>query len=119
MSKARKAKPRKYNKTLNRLTALTVKRAKGPPWRLHDGGGLYLDISRKGNNAKSFTFQDMKDGKRRWIGLGPYLDGKGVTLADARQQRDKLRHLIAHGGDPIEEKKRQHLAKVLAAAKSI
>lgn len=107
---------KKYDKRLNRLTDTQIRNAKGPPWRLHDGGGLYLLIARKGNHAKSGAFGYAKNGKNRWMGLGPY---PTLSLAELRKKAQKCRHLLAEGFDPLEEKRGHRLQASLAAAKTV
>jgi hypothetical protein len=104
-----------YKRRLYRLTDAQVKNAKGPPWRLFDGGDLTIEISRKGKHAKSGCFNYMKDGKRRSMGLGPY---PTFSLAELRKKADKCRQLLADGFDPLEEKKAHRLAASLAAARA-
>ena len=49
-----------------KLSAIEVTKATGPSV-LHDGGGLYLRVSRTG--TKSWVFRFQLDGKRRDMGL--------------------------------------------------
>ena len=64
--------------SLHNLTALEVRRAKGPR-KLSDGGGLVLNVRESG--SKSWTFIYRFGGRRPEIGLGSWPD---VTLSDAR-----------------------------------
>jgi hypothetical protein len=66
---------------IGKLSAIEVTGAKQGPMVLHDGGGLYLRVSRTG--AKSWVFRFQLDGKRRDMGLGPFPD---ISLADARRR---------------------------------
>jgi integrase len=97
----------------NRLTAVAIKNA--TPGRHHDGRGLYLDVSRKGNHAKSWIFQFMRIGKTRSMGLGPI---HAFSLAEARARARKCRQLLADGLDPLEERRKDKSAKLLAVARS-
>lgn len=80
-------------KSINRLSALEVKRLAKPG--LHpDGGNLYLCVSPKG--AKSWRIIYSKNGKRVELGIGA-LDT--VPLADARIKATEARKLLHDGID--------------------
>ncbi len=90
-------------KSINRLTAISVKSATSPG-RHADGGNLYLHVSKTG--AKRWSFMYMRDGRQREAGLGSV---DVVTLAVAREKARQMRELLDRGGDPIaarREKKR-------------
>ncbi len=82
----------------NRLTAMAVAAAK-EPGLVHDGNGLYLQISASG--SKSWLFRFMLAGRARKMGLGSF-DTFG--LAEARQRAAEARKLLADGKDPIEHR---------------
>ena len=65
-------------RALHRLSARAIVRAK-PPGFLHDGGGLYLQIT--ATDARSWVYRFAVAGRRRDMGLGPF---PAVTLAAAR-----------------------------------
>src|SRR6516162_1140250 len=94
-----------------KLLAVEVAKAKGPTV-LHDGGGLYLRVSRTG--TKSWVFRFQLDGKRRDMGLGPYPD---ISLAGAREKAIEHRKLRHDGIDPLEARVAQRQAQRLAVAK--
>ena len=71
-----------------RLTALSITRAKTPGY-FHDGGGLYLQVAPAG--SKSWIFRFSLAGKRREMGLGPY---PRVSLAAARQAATGAHSLV-------------------------
>lgn len=74
-----------------KLTALKVERLRDPGL-YPDGDGLYLRISDAG--TKGWLYRYMLDGKRRWMGLGPFpLFG----LADARAKALDARRLRHEG----------------------
>jgi len=98
---------------MSKLTALQIKNATRHGM-LHDGGGLYLQISKTG--SKSWIYRYFSDVKSYDHGLGSY---KVLTLAEARDAALHCRKLRAQGIDPIREKKRQRIAARLEAAKSI
>ena len=94
-----------------KLSAVEVAKAKGPAV-LHDGGGLYLRVSRTG--SKSWVFRFQLDGKRRDMGLGPYPD---ISLAEARVKATAHRRQRHDGIDPLDAKVAQRAAQRLAVAK--
>lgn len=94
-------------RAINRLTARQVATLK-KPGRHADGAGLYLHIDQ--NLSKRWVFVFQWRGKRREMGLGGLLD---ISLADARQRRDAARRLVAHGKNPIEERRRDRAGTVL------
>lgn len=93
------------------LTAMKTKAAKEPvfyldgkpltaPGHYRDGKGLYLQISVWG--TKSFVFRYTINGKMRGMGLGSIED---VSLAEARNEVERLRVIVREGRDPIEERR--------------
>ncbi|ESY80554.1 integrase [Mesorhizobium sp. LNHC221B00] len=94
---------------LNKLTDTECK-AVSKPGRHGDGGGLYLDV--KSTGAKSWVYlwttNIVKDGKsaRRFkeMGLGAY---PAVKLATARKLAAEHREAVAHGRDPIAERRKE------------
>ncbi len=68
------------------------------PRKLTDGRGLYLLINEAG---KYWRFNYRHDGKQRTLALGVYPD---VSLAQARDRRDKARSQLAEGIDPAAAK---------------
>lgn len=79
-------------RTLNRLSALEVRKLNKPGMHA-DGGGLYLNVSRTGSKSWIFRY------KRRDMGLGAY---PAISVAVAREKAAKARETLAHGEDPIE-----------------
>jgi integrase len=65
-----------------------------------DGGGLYLQISKTG--ASSWLFRYMRNGKATAIGLGGYPE---ISLKAARRKSEVCREQLAHGKDPLGEKR--------------
>jgi integrase len=94
------------------LTTKRVEREKRPG-RYRDGHirGLYLQVGPTG--GKSWLLRFERDGRERWLGLGP-LDV--VDLKTARERARAARLLLLDGIDPIDHKKAER-AK-LAAAKA-
>lgn len=64
-----------------------------------DGGGLYLHVKEAG---KYWRMGYRINGKQKTLSLGVY---PAVSLAQAREGRDKARALLAQGIDPSEAKK--------------
>ena len=94
-----------------KLSAVEVTKAKGP-MVLHDGGGLYLRVSKTG--TKSWVFRFQLDGKRRDMGLGPYPD---ISLAEARAKAVAHRKQRHDGIDPLAAKAAERQAQRLSAAR--
>lgn len=86
----------------NELSALKVKNVK-KPGRYADGNGLYLVVGETG--AKRWLLRIMVQGRRRDMGLG---SASLVPLAQAREQAVKFRKLAREGGDPLEERRKNH-----------
>jgi integrase len=75
-----------------------------------DGGGMYLLVKSAG---KYWRMDYRHVGKRRTLALGVY---PAVSLAKARQRRDKARELLADGIDPGQAKRSDKQAQADAAA---
>ncbi len=75
-----------------------------------DGGWLYLHVTASG---KYWRMNYRLDGKQKTLSLGIY---PAVSLAKARQGRDKAKELIAAGTDPSMAKQEASQASKLAAA---
>lgn len=89
------------------LTDIKVKTAKpkDKPYKLADGGGMYLLINT--NGSKYWRMKYRFAGKEKMLSIGVYPD---VTLADAREKRSEARKLLAAGGDPGRQKGRKNRA---------
>ena len=75
-----------------------------------DGGGMYLLVNAGGKYWRmDYRFAD----KRKTLALGVYPE---VSLAKARQRREKARELLADGIDPSTAKREEKRAKADAAA---
>ena len=83
----------------NHLTARKVETAK--TGKYSDGGNLYLIVSKTGTRkwVLRFTWR----GRAREMGLGSVAS---VPLADARERAASARRKLAHGLNPIDERKR-------------
>ena len=86
----------------NQLNARKVETATLPGY-YGDGGGLYLQVSKK-YGTRNWVFRFMLNGRAREMGLGsPHT----FTLKEARERARQCRQLVADGFDPIEERKRR------------
>src|SRR5271165_1122041 len=70
--------------------------------RHSDGAGLYLIVDPSG--AKRWAFLFRQNGRLREMGLGGL---NAVTLATARDLAAECRKIVALGGDPIGDRKRE------------
>ncbi|NVN90164.1 MAG: integrase arm-type DNA-binding domain-containing protein [Desulfuromonadales bacterium] len=84
------------------LTDVQVRNAKPKEkdYKLPDGYGLYLLVSKTGGRLWRFNF--IFDNKPNQLSLGSYPE---ITLADARQRREDARKLLAHGINPSDARK--------------
>jgi integrase len=98
-------------RTLNRLTAMKVERAK-QPGLYADGGSLYLRVAPGG--SRQFIFRYALNGRLRDMGIGPT---HTLTLADAREKATEARKLLLDGIDPIDTKHARMAALQVDAAK--
>ena len=85
-----------------RLSALAVKNA--APGIHADGGSLFLHVSEDGR--RKWTWRYRAGQRVRDMGLGD------LSLAEAREQRDRWRKELAVGRDPIETRKAEKSAGV-------
>ncbi len=84
------------------LTDLALRNAKpaAKPYKLADGGGLFLLVNPTGSRLWRMKYR--VDGREKLLAIGAYPD---VPLAKARERRDEARKVIAGGGDPSALKK--------------
>lgn len=83
------------------------------PYRLADGGGLYLEVAPAG--GKYWRLKYRFGGKEKRLALGVY---PTVTLAEARSKRDEAKKRISDGVDPGEAKKAEKRTSRLNAENS-
>ena len=97
------------------LSDLGIRQAKPAlkPVRHFDGGGLYLEVSVSG--GKLWRLKYRFGGKEKRLSIGVYPD---VSLAEAREQRDAARKLLAREIDPGEHRKIQKAAIAERASNS-
>ena len=87
-------------------TALRSARPRAKPFRLFDGGGLYVEVNPAG--GKWWRWKYRHGGKEKRLSLGVYPD---VSLKAAREKRDAARQRLAAGIDPGQARKAEKLAQ--------
>ncbi len=90
------------------LTDVAIRSAKpgAKPVRLHDGGGLYLEVGPAG--GKWWRWKYRWAGKEKRLSLGVY---PAVSLRAARDKRDVARKQLAAGVDPSQARKAEKLGQ--------
>src|SRR4051812_35526013 len=66
--------------------------------------GLELRVTPSGARSFSFRFRDCRTGKLARASVGPY---PAVSLSHARARAEEMRRLVAAGGNPIEDRRRE------------
>lgn len=86
----------------NRLTATAIKAAKPKEktYRMSDGGGLYLEVSKTGSRYWRMKYR--YGGKEKRLSFGVY---PAVSLASAREMRDEAKRQLAQDIDPSAAKR--------------
>ncbi|MGQ9450681.1 tyrosine-type recombinase/integrase [Leclercia sp. TB492] len=79
---------------------------KDKPYKLSDGGGLYLLVNPNGKRYWRLKYRVA--GKEKLLAFGVYPD---VTLAEARSKREEAKRGIAGGIDPNVAKREEKLAR--------
>src|SRR5438876_4314967 len=100
-------------RTIGRLTALKVDKAKRPGM-YSDGGGLYLRVTEDG--TENWVFRFMLSIRPRWMGMGAL---HTIRLAEARNRAAEYRLQRYDGIDPIEQRRAERLQTQLDAAKAM
>lgn len=72
------------------------------PYKLADGGGLYLEIMPNGSKCWRMKYRYLGKEKRLAFGVYPI-----ISLADARESRERAKKLLAQGIDPSCAKKEE------------
>jgi hypothetical protein len=96
-------------KSVKPLSPSEVQNAKpkSAPYKLRDGGGLFLLVTSDGGKWWRLDFRRPGSGTRNTLSLGTYPD---TSLKRAREKRDDARRLIADGIDPGEKRKAESVA---------
>lgn len=89
-------------KAINPLTATQIKtaKAKEKDYKLFDGGGLFLLVTKR--NSKLWRLKYKFDGKEKLLSLGSY---PSISLLKARSLREEHKTTIANGDNPSAIKK--------------
>jgi integrase len=97
-------------KLVSPLTDTQVRNAKpqGKPYKLSDGGGLYLEVMPTGSKLWRMKFK-RTNGKESRLAFGSYPE---VSLAEARNKRMAARKLATEGIDLADHRKAQKAAKL-------
>lgn len=98
-----------------RLSAISVAKAKHDPDRrieISDVGtpGLRLVIQPSG--VKSWAFRYESNGRSAKVTFGPATGTGALSLAEARNEANEARKLLAHGKDPAEHRRAARAAEV-------
>jgi integrase len=91
-------------------TAIRNVKPKNKPFKLSDGGGLFLLV--QPNGSKWWRYKYRYAGREKLLAIGAYPD---VSLSDAREAHYQARKTLKAGNDPSEAKKE---AKRLVAIKA-
>lgn len=84
------------------VSQIETAKPKEKPYKLFDGGGLYIQINPCGTKNWYFTYRRPFLKKPNTIALGPY---PYVSLMDARKVREEYREDVVKNVDPQEKKK--------------
>ncbi|MEL7252822.1 MAG: integrase arm-type DNA-binding domain-containing protein [Pseudomonadota bacterium] len=84
------------------LSDLKIRKAKNrdKPYKLADGGGLFLLVKPNGSRLWQQKYRYL--GKERLLSHGSY---PAVSLAQAREKREKAHEVLAEGRDPAVQKR--------------
>ncbi len=86
-------------------TEIRKAKAKGKPYRLSDGGGLYLFVTPA--SSKLWRWKYRFEGREKLMTFGSYPD---VSPSLARERHAAARKLLATGTDPMAERKAEKAA---------
>lgn len=101
-------------KIVSPLTDTQIKNAKpkDKPFKLFDGGGLYLEVNPIGSKLWRMKFKQAS-GKEGRLAFGSYPE---VTLAEAREKRDIAKKQKANGIDPAQARRIEKQEKATSNA---
>src|SRR3954451_12494087 len=91
-------------------TAIRNAKARERDYKLGDGGGLYLLVTRSGGRLWRLKYRG--DGVERKLSIGEY---SAVSLRGARKAREEARQRARAGDDPAAAKRRERVRAKLAA----
>lgn len=101
----------RYRQMSLKDTEIKHAKPKEKPYKLADGGGLYLQVTVTGGKYWRYDYRHAD--KRKTLALGVYPD---TTLAKAREKHIEARAMLLEGIDPGEDKKAKRKAKDTASA---
>ena len=90
---------RHFNYTLT-PTRLNNAKPKEKPYKLTDGGGLFVQVMPGG--SKTWCYQYSLAGKRREVTIGRYPE---IAVKDARDRHSEFRAMVEQGNDPAAKKR--------------
>ena len=95
------------------LSVVAIRAAKGrdKPYKLTDSDGLFLLVTPAGGRYWRMNYRYL--GKQKTLAFGVWPD---TGLAEAREQRDAARKVLAKGDDPSAKVKLDRIAATVAAA---
>ena len=91
------------------VTQVNIAKPKDKPYKLAEGGGMYLEVMPTGSKLWRMKFKQTNGNESR-LAFGSYPE---ITLLDARGKRAATRKLLAGGIDPAHAKR---VEKATAAA---
>ncbi|MBN8649640.1 MAG: tyrosine-type recombinase/integrase, partial [Caulobacterales bacterium] len=92
-------------------SAIKAAKSKDKPYKMYDGGGLFVLISQNSSKLWRLKFKFLD--KEKLLSLGTYPE---IGLKDARIRRDEAKTQLANGIDPaFDKKQKQQQAKQQAA----
>lgn len=96
---------RHFNYTLT-PTAINNGRRKDKPYKLTDGGGLYVAVAPTGK--KSWRYQFAPNEKRSEVTIGGYPE---ISVAEARERHATYRVMVEKGINPAQQKQDEKCAR--------
>lgn len=101
---------RHFNYTLT-PTAINNARRKDKPYKLTDGGGLYVAVAPTGK--KTWRYQFALNGKRSEVTIGGYPE---ISVAEARERHAEYRVMVEKGLNPAQQKQEEKAARKARAS---
>ncbi|OJU23421.1 MAG: integrase [Sphingomonas sp. 66-10] len=97
------------------LSAAAIRNIKvrAKPYKLTDSDGLFLYVTPNGGRYWRMNYRHL--GKQKTLAFGVWPD---TGLAEAREQRDAARKVLARGDDPAEKIRLDRIAATVAASNS-
>lgn len=87
-------------------TRINNAKPKEKPYKLVDGGGLFILVSPGG--AKNWKYQYPLGGKRREVTIGRYPE---ISVADARDRHADYRAMVERGSDPAAHRREEKMER--------